>query len=125
MNTKPYGPYSSFRVAGEFVYTAGQVGAVRGVAPRELKGQAEQALKNLNNVLEKAGCGLADVIKTTVYLTDMSYFAEMNEIYAKAFEVAGSAPARTCVAVAELPRVTNTPLLIEIEAIAHIRKPGK
>lgn len=122
MSGKTYGPYSSFRVANGFVYTAGQIGAVKGKAKKEVKSQVQQALENLAGVLEEAGSGLERVVKTTVFLTDMKYYAAMNEVYAAVFDKAGSAPARTCVAVAELPRVANNPLLVEVEAVALLRE---
>lgn len=122
MKVKTYGPYSPFRVANGFVYTAGQIGAVKGKAEKEVKSQVKQTLDNLAGVLEEAGSGLADVVKTTVFLANMSDYAAMNEVYAAVFEKAGAAPARTCVAVAELPRVADNPLLVEIEAVALLRE---
>lgn len=119
---KTYGPYSPFRVAGGFIYTAGQIGAVRGKAKADVKSQVKQALENLAGVLAEAGSSLSDVVKTTVFLTDMKHYAEMNEVYAAVFEAHGAAPARTCVAVAELPRVADHKLLVEIEAVALPRE---
>ena len=125
MTGKTYGPYSPFRVANGFVYTSGQIGAVKGIAELDVQSQVEQALKNLAGVLGDAGCELSDVVKTTVFLTDMKHYAAMNEVYAAVFEKAGAAPARTCVAVAELPRVANNPLLVEVEAVALLREYNK
>ena len=122
MTTKTYGPYSPFRVAGDFVYTSGQIGAVRGKAEPDIRSQVKQALENLEGVLAEAGANLGDVVKATVFLTDMKHYASMNEVYAAVFEKAGAAPARTCVAVAELPRVADHPLLVEIEAVALLRE---
>jgi 2-iminobutanoate/2-iminopropanoate deaminase len=120
--SKTYGPYSAFRVAGSLVYTAGQIGAVKGRTKPEVKYQVKRALENLTSVLSEAGCGLHDVVKTTVFLTDMKHYADLNEVYAEVFDAAGTAPARTCVAVAELPRVADYPLLVEIEAVALLRE---
>ena len=120
--SQSYGPYSPFRVAGRFVYTSGQIGAVKGKAEPDIKAQVRQALENLEGVLAEAGASLADVIKTTVFLTDMKDYASMNEVYAEVFETAGCAPARTCVAVAELPRVADHKLLVEVEAVALTRE---
>ncbi len=120
--SKTYGPYSPFRVANGFVYTSGQIGAVKGKAEPDVRSQVAQALNNLREVLKEAGSGLDLVVKTTVFLTDMSHYAPLNEVYAEAFEKAGSAPARTCVAVVELPRVADHPLLVEIEAVALLRE---
>lgn len=74
--------------------------------------QTEQVLKNLSEVLRAAGCGLRDVVKTTVFLADMQDFAAMNEVYARFFE--GEAPARSTVQAAGLPRGSR----VEIDAIA-------
>jgi 2-iminobutanoate/2-iminopropanoate deaminase len=97
------------------VLTSGQIG----LDPKkgELVGpgiaeQAERTLKNLAAVLEGAGLGLDDVVKTTVYLVDMNDFETMNAIYAKYF--GGAPPARSTVAVAALPRGAR----VEIEAMA-------
>ena len=77
-----------------------------------MEAQAAQALDNLKAVLEAAGMGLEDVVKTTVFLADMNDFAAINAIYAKYFP--GEAPARSCVQVAALPKGG----LFEIEAVA-------
>ena len=74
--------------------------------------QAEQSLRNLKAVLAGAGCTLGDVVKTTVFLTDMGAFAAVNAVYAKYFE--GDSPARSAVQVGKLPK--DAPL--EIECIA-------
>lgn len=110
------GPYSqAMRVSG-MVFTAGQIA----IDPRsnefrsdlDVRGQAELVLSNLRAVLEAAGSDLDRVVKTTVFLTTMSDFQAVNEVYARAF--AGHAPARSTVAVAALPKGA----LVEIEAIA-------
>ena len=80
--------------------------------PEGVEAQATQALKNLVAVLEEAGMSLADVVKTTVFLADINDFAKINAIYADFFK--DSAPARSCVQVAALPKAA----LFEIEAIA-------
>ncbi len=74
--------------------------------------QAEQSLRNLKAVLAGAGCTMEDVVKTTVFLTDMGAFAAVNAVYAKYFE--GDCPARSAVQVGALPKGA----LVEIEAIA-------
>ena len=112
------GPYSQAIAAGGMVFTSGQIplspetGLVVG---DDVSAQAVQALDNLKAVLAGAGCGLDDVVKTTVFITDMSKFALVNEIYAKYFTE--KAPARSCVEVSKLPKGC----LVEIEAIA-VRK---
>lgn len=117
-----YGPYSPYQVANGFVYTSGQIGAVSGKASKDVKEQVKQALVNLKHVLESAGTDMSHVIKTTVFLTSMSHYAAMNDVYAEVFTRAGASPARTTVAVVELPRVADTALLIEIEAVATLSK---
>ncbi len=104
------------------MYTSGQTGTVKGKADTDIQAQVHQVLQNLAEVLAEAGSGLDLVVKTTVFLTDMAHYASMNEVYAGTFEKAGGTPARTCVAVAEFPRVADHPLLVEIEAVALLRE---
>ena len=109
------GPYSQAIEANGLVFCSGQIplDPMTGVfAPGGVEAQAEQALKNLGAVLEAAGCAYADVVKTTVFLTDMNDFAAVNAVYAKFFE--GDCPARSAVQVSALPKGA----LVEIEAIA-------
>lgn len=109
------GPYSQAIAAGTFVYTSGQIpidpqtGEVVG---DEIQVQAEQVLKNLKNVLEAAGSSINNVVKTTVFIKDMSDFSKVNEVYARYFTE--PYPARSCVEVSKLPK----DVLIEIEAVA-------
>lgn len=117
--TKTYGPYSSYQIVGDLVFTAGQIGTKDGLAPKDIQSQTKLALENLGNVLSDAGASFSTVVKITVYLTDMAYFDEMNIAYGNVFETAGSRPARSTVAVKELPRVADNPLLVEIEAVAY------
>ena len=107
------GPYSQGWVVGEFVYTSGQipVDPATGAIPEGIAAQAEQSCKNVGAILEAAGTSLEQVFKTTCFLADMGDFAAFNEVYAKYFT---SKPARSCVAVRELPKG----VLCEIEAIA-------
>ena len=109
------GPYSHAVKAGNTLYVSGQLGvdATTGALAEGVEAQAELALCNLRNVLEDSGYALADVVKATVFLTDMGHFAAVNAIYAAAF--GDVKPARSCVAVAQLPKAA----LFEIEAIAH------
>lgn len=116
--SQTYGPYSPYQQANGCVYTSGQIGAVSGKASKDFKMQVSQTLNNLKNTLESAGTDMSHVVKTTVFLTNMSHYADMNEVYAETFTKAGSSPARTTVAVAELPTVADVPLLVEIEAVA-------
>ena len=108
------GPYCHAKLAGNTLYTSGQLGLspATGELPQGVEAQAAQALDNLKAVLEAAGMSCADVVKTTVFLADMKDFAAINSIYAKYFP--GDAPARSCVQVAALPKGG----LFEIEAVA-------
>ena len=108
------GPYCHAKLAGDTLYTSGQLGLVpaTGELPAGVEAQAAQALDNLKAVLAAAGMGLEDVVKTTVFLADMNDFAAINAVYAQYFP--GEAPARSCVQVAALPKGG----LFEIEAVA-------
>ena len=110
-------PYSSGIVAGEFAFVSGQIG--RDASTGEIAdGVAEQTrvtLANLAGVLADAGLALDDVVKTTVFLTDMSTFEEMNAVYREAFPA--PLPARSTIGVAALPALG---LRVEIEAIARV-----
>ncbi|MBR1965410.1 MAG: RidA family protein [Lentisphaeria bacterium] len=108
------GPYSQAIKVGDVLYTSGQIALdpETGVlAPAEIGVQAERVMKNLGAVLEAAGYTFDEVVKTTCFLSDMSYFAEFNAIYEKYFI---SKPARSCVAAASLPKGA----LVEVEVIA-------
>ena len=108
------GPYSQgFEVNG-IVYTSGQIPAdpATGAVPEGIAAQAEQSCKNVGAILEAAGSSFEKVVKTTCFLADMGDFAAFNEVYAKYFT---SKPARSCVAVKDLPKG----VLCEIEAIAE------
>ncbi len=120
--TKTYGPYSPSQTIDNLVFTAGQVGATNGQASDDIAEQTKLALQNLSNVLEAAGSSLSQVIKTTVYLTDMTDFDAMNKVYAQVFSEAGCQPSRSTVGVKELPRVANKTLLVEIDAIASLAR---
>ena len=108
------GPYCHAKLAGNTLYTSGQLGLIpaTGELPQGVEAQATQALDNLSAVLAAAGMTCADVVKTTVFLADIGDFAAINAIYAKYFP--GEAPARSCVQVAALPKGG----LFEIEAVA-------
>jgi 2-iminobutanoate/2-iminopropanoate deaminase len=111
------GPYSQGTVANGFLFTAGQI-ALDPVAGQIVEGdvvaQTEQVLRNLDAVLASAGAGWTDVVKTTVYLTDMHDFPRMNEVYARA--VGDARPARSTVQVSALPRG----VLVEIDLVAAL-----
>lgn len=108
------GPYSQAIDTGTFVYASGQipVNPATGEIPEGITAQTEQSLRNVAAILEAAGLTMSNVVKTTVFLSDMANFGAMNEVYARAFEM--PYPARSAVAVRELPKG----VMVEIEVIA-------
>ena len=108
------GPYSQGFLTNGFVYTSGQipVNPADGTIPEGIAAQAEQSCKNVGAILEAGGSGFDKVVKTTCFLADIADFAAFNEVYAKFFT---SKPARSCVAVKDLPK----DVLCEVEAIAE------
>jgi 2-iminobutanoate/2-iminopropanoate deaminase len=109
------GPYSQAIAAGQWLFTAGQIPLVPGSGDLVEGGIAEQTtqvLENLTAVLRANGMQLSDIVKTTVFLTDLADFQEMNAVYASFFGEAK--PARSTVQVAALPKDAR----VEIEAIA-------
>ena len=108
------GPYSQAVVAEPFVYASGQIpiNPVDGSIPEGIKAQTRQSLANVKAILAEAGLSLDNVVKTTVFLSDMADFAAMNEVYAEEFTA--PFPARSAVAVRELPKQ----VLVEIEVVA-------
>jgi 2-iminobutanoate/2-iminopropanoate deaminase len=108
-------PYSPVVRAGDWLVVSGQVGIRDGrLVSQGTAGQLRQAIANLKGLLEAEGAALADVVKTTVFLLHMRDYAEMNETYMEAF--GDSRPARSCVAVVELP----VGALVEVEAWAYV-----
>ena len=108
------GPYSQAMVVGNFVFTSGQIplNPETGVLEGEtIKEQTDRVCKNLSAVLTAAGASLETAVKTTCFLSNMADFAAFNEVYAEYFV---NAPARSCVAVKELPKGA----LVEVEVIA-------
>lgn len=111
------GPYSQAIRVGDFLYTSGQIALnpdTMEMMSGEIEEETEWVLKNIEAILKADGMSLAHVIKTTVYLTDLSEFARMNQVYEKFF--AKTKPARACVQVAALPKEAK----VEMDAIAHI-----
>ena len=108
------GPYSQAIKAGGFVFTSGQIpiNPLDGSVLPSIDDQAKQAFDNLKSVLEAAGSGLSKVVKTTLFIKNMSDFAIINSIYADYF--CEPFPARSCVEVASLPKG----VLVEVEATA-------
>lgn len=115
---KAIGPYSQAIIVGDLVYTAGQIplspttGAIVGTTIEE---QTRQVMENLKAVLEEAGSSLDKVVKTTVFLANLSDFAKLNAVYGEYF-TGDTPPARSTVQVAALPRGA----LVEIECVAIV-----
>lgn len=112
------GPYAQAVKVGEWIFTSGQIplDADGNLVEGNIREQTRQVLANLQAVLEAAGSDKRRVVKTTVFLSDMNQFAEMNEEYAAFFE--GHTPARSTVQAARLPK----DVLVEIEMIATAAK---
>lgn len=113
---KAIGPYSQAIKAGNFIFVSGQLpldAKTGAMAGSDIATQTEKALENVRAILNAEGYGLADVVKTTVYLKDIQGFAAMNEVYARFFT--GDCPARAAFEVARLPKDA----LVEIEAVAY------
>ena len=110
------GPYSQAVKAGNLIFVSGQlpIDAASGEMPSDIKAQTRQCISNIEAILSEAGASLDNVLKTTVYLADMSLFGEMNEVYAEHFK--SPYPARAAFAVKELPKQA----LVEIEVVATI-----
>lgn len=110
------GPYSQAVKAGNLIFVSGQlpIDVATGEMPSDIKTQTAQSIKNIKAILSEAGASLDNVVKTTVFLADMSLFAPMNEVYAEYFNA--TYPARAAFAVKELPKKA----LVEIEVIAAV-----
>lgn len=111
----PIGPYSHGVVTGRMVFTSGQAGLdpqTKKLAAGGVAAETRQTLENLRSILEAAGCTLADVVSTNVYMTDLTQFAEMNRVYGEFFRE--NPPARTTVQVAGLPLGAS----VEISCVA-------
>lgn len=114
----PVGPYNqAIAATGEMIFIAGQIplnpqtGEIVGTG--DIAQQTQQVMSNLGAILEAAGANWENVVKTTVFLTDLVNFAPMNQVYAQYFNVE-TAPARACVEVSRLPK----DVLVEIDCIA-------
>ena len=110
------GPYSQAIRIGGFLYTSGQISLdpeTMKMVTGDIEIETEKVLKNIEAILKADGLDLNNIIKTTVYLTDLSEFTRMNQIYEKFFSE--TKPARACVQVTALPKGAK----VEIDAIAH------
>ena len=113
----PIGPYNQAVAAGGFLVISGQVCIQPGTSElnnADIQAETHQVMHNLKAILQEAGITFNNVVKTTIVLTDMNLFAEVNEIYGKYFE--GAFPARETVAVKGLPKNVN----VEISMIAAL-----
>ena len=115
---KAIGPYSQATAIDSMVFTSGQLGIdpATGELAHGVEAQTEQAMRNLGAILEKAGLGYADIVKTTVFVVDLGDFAAVNAVYERFFD--SEPPARSCVQVAALPKGG----LVEIECVAAERE---
>ena len=117
----PVGPYAQAQRAGSFLFLSGQIPldpATGQLVSGSIEQETQRVLDNLRAVLQADGLDFADVVKTTVYLTDLGDFAKMNEVYGKAFGEAR--PARATVQVSALPKGVR----VEIEAVAFAGEPA-
>ena len=111
------GPYVQGRRVGNLIFTSGQLGiedVITGELADGISAQAHASMKNLGEILKAAGADYSNIVKATIFVTDLGDFGTVNEIYASYFS--GEYPARSCVQVAALPKSA----LVEIECIAEI-----
>lgn len=111
----PIGPYNQAVLAGNTLYISGQVcidPASGQLKNKDVQEETHQVMHNLKAILQEAGMTFSNVVKTTIFITDMHRFAEINEVYGKYFE--GAFPARETVQVSALPKFVN----VEISMIA-------
>ncbi|MFT3700790.1 MAG: RidA family protein [Agriterribacter sp.] len=113
----PIGPYSQSVMTGNLLFVSGQVAinpATGNVEATDITSETDQVMKNLQAILSEAGMNFSNVVKTTIFLSDMDHFATVNNIYAGYFE--NDFPARETVAVKGLPKNVN----VEISVIASL-----
>jgi 2-iminobutanoate/2-iminopropanoate deaminase len=111
----PIGPYNQAIQTGNFLFISGQVcidPATGDLKNKDIQEETHQVMHNLKAILQEAGMDFNNVVKTTIFITDMNRFAEINEVYGKYFE--GNFPARETVQVSALPKFVN----VEISMIA-------
>lgn len=111
------GPYSQAVKAGDFLFASGQLGInpATGKLPDGAAAQAEQSLNNVGAILQDAGVSYDDVVKTTVYLSNMNDFGAVNAVYASFFKK--TLPARSCVEISKLPMNGD----VEVEVVAYCK----
>ncbi|MFC2173307.1 RidA family protein [Acidobacteriota bacterium] len=113
------GPYSQAVQVGDFIFISGQIPLLSqsgGDIPEGVEDQTRQVLKNISAILKAAGCDLEHVVKTTVYMKDLTMFNDMNDVYSGFFPE--NPPARATVEVSCLPK----DVLVEIEAVAFFKR---
>jgi len=113
---KPIGPYNHSVLVGDLLFISGQIPfnqATETLVTTGIEDEAKQVMANLNAILTAAGMTFENVVKSTIFLTDMNDFAKINEIYGSFFQTE-TAPARECIQVVKLPRNVN----VEISMIA-------
>jgi len=111
----PIGPYSQAVVAGDFLFVSGQIPsnpATGEIVSGDIKDEAKQVMENIKAILTEAGLSFSNIVKTSIFLTDMGNFAQVNEVYGTYFT--DQFPARETVQVAALPKNVN----VEISVIA-------
>lgn len=111
----PIGPYNQAIMAGNTLYISGQIcidPATGELDNKDVQAETHRAMQNLKAILQAAGMGFREVVKTTIFITDMKQFGQINEVYGKYFE--GDYPARETVQVSALPKFVN----VEISMIA-------
>ncbi len=111
----PIGPYNQAVRVGDFLFVSGQIPldtATGQIINSSIREETQKVMENLKAILNEAGMDFSNVVKSTIFITDMGQFAEINEVYARYFPE--EAPARECVQVAALPKAVN----VEISVIA-------
>lgn len=111
----PIGPYNQAVRVGDLLFVSGQIpldAASGALVQSGIQAETEKVMENLAAILEEAGMDFSNVVKSSIFLTDMHQFAQVNEVYARYFPE--NAPARECVQVAALPKFVN----VEISVIA-------
>ena len=115
----PIGPYSQgIAASGPLVFVAGQIPVdpkTGQVVAGDIKDQTRRVLTNVGAILHQAGCAMSDIVRTTVFVTDLGEFAAMNDVYAEFFKE--NPPARSTVQVSRLPKDVK----VEIDAIAVLK----
>ena len=109
----PIGPYNQAIIAGDFIFVSGQVAidaATGGLVLDDIKTETTKVMENIKAILTEAGIGFGHIVKTTIFLTDMQNFAQVNEVYGSYFT--DNFPARETVAVAGLPKNVNVEISV-------------